>query len=169
MYLTTALVLVLGASINGMDAASDAQTYGSYTQAWHQAADVKRPMLVILNPPAQEVAAGNAISVEELRKDAAISELLDNYIVAEIDTGTEHGKKVHELFGSQPLPRVVVIDSNQKLQIYRTSEHLEHDKLKDVLETYQSGKQVSATLNWAQQYTNPGYCPNCRRNQQYTF
>lgn len=165
MYLTTALVLVLGASLNGTDAVSDAQVYGSYTQAYHTAADVKRPMLVILNPSAQEVAANNSISIEELRKDAEISELLENYVVAEIDTGTEHGKKVHELFGSQALPRVVVIDSKQKQQIYRTSEHLGQDQLKDVLEKYQDGQQIqaSATLNWAQQYVNPGNCPNCRR------
>jgi hypothetical protein len=51
-------------------------------------------MLVVLNPPADEVSAGPAIDVTALRQDADISRVLGNYVVAEIDTGTEHGRKV---------------------------------------------------------------------------
>jgi hypothetical protein len=165
MYVSPALVLVLSGLLGGMNSDSAGQTFESYTKAYHAAADVKRPLLVILNPPTEQVAAGSAISVEKLREDTEINELLDSYVVAEIDTGTEHGKKVHELFGNKPLPRVVVIDNSQKLQIYRTSDHLENTKLKEVLETYQDGQatNVTSSLNWARQYTQPGYCPNCRR------
>lgn len=163
MSITSAFVLVLGGIVGGVDTGSGDQTFASYTQAYRAAADVKRPMLVILNPPSDQVAAENAISIEKLREDAEIRELLGHYVVAEIDTGTAHGQQVHRLFGSQPLPRVVVIDSNQKLQVYRTSEHLEQSKLKEVLETYQDGTSVTSSLNWARQYVNPGYCPNCRR------
>lgn len=165
MYVSPALVLVLGGLLGGMNSDSAGQTFESYTKAYHAAADVKRPMLVILNPPTEQVAAGSAISVEKLREDTEINKLLESYVVAEIDTGTEHGKKVNELFGNKPLPRVVVIDNSQKLQIYRTSDHLENSKIKEVLETYQDGTatNVTSTLNWARQYTTPGYCPNCRR------
>lgn len=164
MYVTPALILVLGGFLGGMNTDSASQTFGSYTKAYHAAADVKRPMLVILNPPSDQVAAGNAISVNKLREDAEISKLLESYVVAEIDTGTDHGKKVHELFGNKPLPRLVVIDNTQKLQIYRSSDQLESTKIKEVLETYQDGTATATTnLNWARQYVTPGYCPNCRR------
>ena len=163
MYLNTAMTLLVGAALTGADAGSDAGTYQSYTTAYHTAAEAKRPMFVVLNPPADEVAQQDAISVQELRSNAKIEKLLGSYVVAEIDTGTEHGRKVHELFGSKPLPRVIVIDSDQKLQIYRTSERLNDSKLKDVLTRYQDGKRVTTSLNWAQQYTLPGDCPNCRR------
>jgi hypothetical protein len=166
MYFAPAVLLAVGGMLAGTDAGTDATIHGSYTKAYHEATDGKRPLLVILNPPADQVAADNAISVEKLREDAEIDKLLEHYVVAEIDTGTEHGKKVHELFGSKPLPRVVVIDSTKKTQVYRTSEHLETSKIKDVLETYQDGSAastVSSSLNWARQYVAPGNCPNCRR------
>jgi hypothetical protein len=116
----------------------------------------------VLNPPADEVSAGPAIDVAALRQDADISRVLGNYVVAEIDTGTEHGRKVHELFGSKALPRIVVIDANQKWQVYRTSEHLEKGALKNVLETYRAAG--AAPVQWATQQTLvPGYCPNCQR------
>jgi hypothetical protein len=120
-------------------------------------------MLVILNPAADEVAAQPSISVDELNNDPEIAPILDDYVVAEIDTGTAHGKAVRELFGSQALPRVVVIDNDQKWQIFRTSKHLEHDELLQVLEAYRTGEQASTTSNWTQQYRSSGYCPNCRR------
>ncbi|MBL8849087.1 MAG: hypothetical protein JNG89_05360 [Planctomycetaceae bacterium] len=169
MYVTSAFVLVLGGLFAGATTDSAGQTFDSYTKAYHAAAEGKRPMLVILNPPADQVAADNAIDVDKLREDLDISKLLDSYVVAEIDTGTDHGRKVHELFGSTQLPRVVVIDNEQKNQIYRTSDHLETVKLKEVLETYQDGTPtaVSTNLNWARQYVQPGNCPNCRRYQQY--
>jgi hypothetical protein len=162
MNLETALLLAVGATFGGMNAESGAQTFQSYTQAWHAAADEHRPMLVVLNPPGDEVSAGSAIDVEALRQDAEISKVLGNYVVAEIDTGTEHGKKVHELFGSKALPRIVVIDANQKWQVYRTSERLENGALKNVLATYRAAG--SAPVQWATQQTLvPGYCPNCQR------
>jgi hypothetical protein len=162
MNLESALLLVVGATFGGMNAESGAQTFQSYTQAWHAAADEHRPMLVVLNPPEGEVSAGSAIDVAALRQDVEIAKVLGNYVVAAIDTGTEHGKKVHELFGSKALPRVVVIDANQKWQVYRTSERLEKGALKDVLETYRATGPSPA--QWAaQQSLVPGYCPNCQR------
>ena len=162
MYLKTAIALLVSTAL-GADAGSDADTFNSYTIAYKAAADVKRPMLVVLNPPADEVSTQKSISVDDLRQDTEIDTLLENYVVAEIDTGTEHGKKVHALFGSKPLPRVVVIDSDQKLQIFRTSDRLDDAEIKDVLEKYQDGKRISTSLDWTRRYNIPGDCPNCRR------
>jgi hypothetical protein len=46
---------------------------------------------------------------------------LDEFVVAEIDTGTSHGRKVHQRFGSPTLPRIVVIDDHQAKQVYAVS------------------------------------------------
>lgn len=165
MYVKMLLLLSGGLAAGGMDADLESQgmRYDSYTLAWHAAADVNKPMLVILNPPADEVSANSAISVDVLNEDPEIGRILEDYIVAEIDTSTEHGKVVHELFGSEALPRVVVIDDDQEWQVYRTSEHLEHDEMLDVLERYRTGQQVSTRSTATRQYRSSGYCPNCRR------
>ncbi len=164
MYLHSLIVLSLGAALAGLDTDTDSPLqFDSYTQAWHAAAEAHRPMLVILNPATEQVSASEPISVEKLRDKEEFARLLDSYVIAEIDTGTEHGHKVHELFGSKPLPRVIVIDKQQKTQVFRTSGHLPDAELKKVLERYQQGTTVSTDVNWSQPFQSPGYCPNCQR------
>ena len=165
MYVNTLLLLAGGFAAGGMDATTESQgtRFDSYTQAWHAAADVNKPILVIINPAGDEVSTHESISVDALNDDPEIGRILDDYVVAEIDTGTEHGKVVHELFGSQALPRVVVIDNDQEWQIYRTSRQLEHDEMVDVLERYRTGEQVSTRSTVTQPSRSAGYCPNCRR------
>ena len=163
MMFSTAFLLAAGLSLGGTNAESGTQKFESYTRAYHAAADAHRPMLVVLNPPAEQVSVGSVIDVDVLRQDSELASVLGDYVVAEIDTGTDHGRKVHELFGSKALPRVVVIDANQKWQVYRTSAQLGKDSLKSVLERYRGGA-TEAPVQWAsQQYLTPSYCPNCQR------
>jgi hypothetical protein len=162
MYVNLLLLLSGGLAAGGMDAGTETQ-FDSYTKAWHAAADVHKPMLVILNPPADEVSTHASISVDALNEDPEIGRILEDYVVAEIDTSTEHGRLVHELFGSEALPRVVVIDNDQEWQVYRTSRQLAHDEMVEVLEKYRSGEQVSTRSTARRQYRSSGYCPNCRR------
>ncbi len=166
MYVNTLLLLASSLAGGGVDATTESQgtQFESYTQAWHAAAIVNKPMLVILNPAADEVSMHASISVDELNNDPEIGRILEDYVVAEIDTGTEHGQVVHELFGSQALPRVVVIDNDQEWQLFRTSEQLERTEMVEVLEQYRTGEQVSTRSTSTQQYRrSSGYCPNCRR------
>src|SRR5687768_13430608 len=80
MYFASALVLALSASFHGATSTPDG-TFASYTQAYRTAADVKRPMLVILNPAPKEGETQETISIADLRADAGISDLLANYVV----------------------------------------------------------------------------------------
>lgn len=129
--------------------------YSSYADAWHAAHDSSRPMLVILNPAEGQ----NAIDPQQLQANEALQPLLEEYVVAVIDTGTEHGKKDHQLFGSASLPRVVVIDKEQKKQVYKASGKISTDRLATVLDECRSGKP-KPEFSWAQ--PNSG-CKNCQR------
>ena len=143
--------------------------FESYTQAWHAAHEAERPMLVILNPAADE--SGDPIAVEDLKADERVSKLLDDCVVAVIDTGTDHGKKVHELFDNSPLPRVVVIDKEQKWQLYRTSGTVSNSRLAGALQQARDGETAAPTtvrqVEWARSYTAPSSCPNCQRGWRY--
>lgn len=150
-------------SVKDVNLAPAQSTFASYTQAWHAAHDAKRPMLVILNPPADQSA--QAISEETLRGDESLQPLLDDYVLAVIDTGTEHGKQVHELFGSAPLPRVVVIDKEQKYQVFRTSQKLSNGRLAKVLSDHKEGRASRPVLNWGQPANSN--CTSCQRG--WTF
>jgi len=155
------LFLAAGLFLGG-DAAADAANlanYSSYREAWDAAKDEQRPMLVVLNP-AEGDAKAQALHVAELRKDAALSEVLNEYVVAEIDTSTEQGKKVLEVFKSPALPRIVVIDNQQKNQVFATSTKVSNDRLKTVLDTYKDGKTEMVSFDWMPK--PKADCPNCR-------
>ncbi|QDU36174.1 hypothetical protein Mal4_04580 [Maioricimonas rarisocia] len=157
-----AVVAVLAVSAT---ASAEGLEFDSYTKAYWKAKELARPMLVILNPSAGEVSSEPIVAMEELRGDLKLSVLLNDYVVAVVDTGTEHGRKVHELFGAPELPRVVVIDERQEKQVYRTSETLTTAELRTVLTKYRDGVPESKPVhvNWSQPYRQPGYCPSCQR------
>lgn len=169
MHWSAMLVLAAGAGTAvggvGMETSIKAPTFNSYTEAYHAAGDVKMPMFVVLNPPAGATSARKPISIDELRRDPKTNEVLEDYVVAVIDTGTEHGRKVHALFESKALPRVVVIDDQQNQQVFRTSRTLAQAELRTVLERYRNGAApVTTAVTPAQfQPSAPANCPNCRR------
>lgn len=167
---TLAFVAALGANAPQDNTPQpSAQQFDSYTQAYRVASDSQRPMLVILTDRQSE----QAVPLASLQQSEASREVLEDYVVAVIDTNTEHGKKVHELFGAPALPRTVVIDQ-QKKQIFRTSDTLRPETLSSVLKQYRDGVPASVTtrrpvsqpaaqgsLNYYQQ--GVGNCPNCRK------
>jgi hypothetical protein len=164
MHWSAILLMAVAGPNSGMEVAHTAasDTYSSYTQAWHAAHDAERPMLVILNPAAGQ--GKKSIVPDQLFSDKSIQPLLNEYVVAVIDTGTEHGKKVHELFGNAPLPRVVVIDKEQKEQVFVTSGDVSAPQLAHVLDEHKddvpSASQIKAQIP-------AGSCPNCQRRFVY--
>ena len=162
-----ALLLFAGAAVNeNMAAATNAApteaqtapaTYHSYTQAYHAAQRMRRPMLVILNPG--KSSQTSLISLQDVEKTRERRDLLQNYVVAVIDTTTPHGQKVYALFGSPQLPRVSIIDNQQATQVYQTSASLYGQMWDQILTTF-----VNATP--ATQMPAPNYCPYCQQHQQ---
>lgn len=124
--------LFAGVDVPANEAANLA-TYTSYTKAWNAAKESARPMLIVLNPPEGSSRGKSPVSVQGLRQDENLNKILDEFIVAEIDTSTSHGRQVLARFGSPQLPRIVVIDDAQKKQIYAASGTVSPASLKSVL------------------------------------
>lgn len=151
MYLTRFSTVVLLATATIATAAPTDGQFDSYTKAYSQAGEQDRPMLVILNPGADDA---NRLDITEMRADTQLDGKLADYVVAEIDTTTAHGKQVHKLFKSPSLPHVVVIDNQQKKQLYRTSRTLSTEELAEVLGTYRDGApRVAASSSTVQTVT----------------
>ena len=152
--------LIVMASLSAHDAQT---TYGSYTKAYWTANAAKRPMLVIINPAGQESGPHKAIEFDKLQQDERTRKALDDYVIAIIDTGTEHGKSVHGLFGSPELPRIVVIDERQDKQVFQSSEPLAPATLATVLEKHRTNTVAPAAPGSFNAFQQRGSCPNCRR------
>ncbi len=159
MYWSVSLIVM--ASLGAPDAQT---TYGSYTKAYRAANAVHRPMLVVMNPAGENVSRQDVITAESLVQDERTRAMLNGYVVAIIDTGTEHGKTVHGLFGNPELPRIVVIDERQEKQVFQSSEQLEPAALARVLERYRTNAVVPAagSFDALQQEKD---CPICRKFQ----
>jgi hypothetical protein len=170
MHFTFALLAVMAAAPEPAIVPPGEHHFASYTKAYKAAQVLDRPMLVVLNP------AGSAqvqpVSFTELTGTQERRDLLGNYVVAVIDTSTEHGQVVHDLFGSPQLPRVVVIDRDQKYQIFQTSEPLYGQLWTRILTTYKDGQYVpvrQAAVSQPVYEHRPAYyleqfsCPSCRR------
>jgi hypothetical protein len=127
--------LVLFAALNG--GTLESTVYDDYRQAWQSGRTRGLPLLVILNPG--EVAGSPPVDIEWLRRSSHRRELLKNFVVVVIDASTPEGKKVHKQFGSAALPRVSVIDRQQKWQVYRTSQLLSAEDWNMVLEKHKKG------------------------------
>jgi hypothetical protein len=163
-----ALLLFAGAASSEKLAAADttapveAQTapdaYTSYTQAYRAAQRAKRPMLVILNP--SKNSQTSLISLEDVERTRTRRELLQNYVVAVIDTSSSHGQKVYALFGSPQLPHVAIIDNAQAFRVYQTSEALYGQMWDTILTTFQN-----ATPETRMPVQQNNYCPYCQRQQ----
>jgi len=133
-------VLVLLSALSG--GTRESTVYDDYKQAWQAGRAQKLPVLVILNPASDPAAP--SIDFEFLRRAGHRRELLGNYVVAVIDASTPGGQQVRKLFGSPALPRVSVIDREQKWQVYRTSKSLTAEDWNIVLETHQKGNPPAA-------------------------
>jgi hypothetical protein len=152
-------LILLTAGLAAPQAVVETLQFDSYTQAYRAAGAVHKPMLVILNPSPGQVSTAETITREQLLADERIAPLLDHYVVAVVDTGTDVGQEVHRRFGTPALPFVAVIDENQKKQVYRSTTTPTLDTVATIVAKYKTG---AATSNL--QAGAFGDCPNCRRN-----
>ncbi|MFN6107739.1 MAG: hypothetical protein ACK5EA_25235 [Planctomycetaceae bacterium] len=119
---------------------SEQTIHTDYGTAWKEAQARHLPLLVVLNPSPDST--GSRVENELLTRSQHRRDLLANFVVAVIDTSTEKGERVWKQFGSAPLPRVSVIDKNQKLQIHRASAPLVAEDWNLLLEKHRAGLYV---------------------------
>ena len=142
MHLTLTLAALVAITPDLKPEFGDISHFTSYTTAHAVARELDKPLLVILNPPAGS--EREPILIEDVRKTRQRRELLENYVVAVLDTSTPHGQVCYDLFKRPELPRVVVIDRDQKYQIFKTSEELYGQLWTTILEKYQDGEFLTA-------------------------
>jgi hypothetical protein len=148
MNLTLSLLLLAGTvPVEG----EETNRFDNYTFAYQAAQEAERPMLIVLNPP--QGSDTKAVLIDEVRERTDRGELLDDYIVVEIDTGTRHGQVCHELFGSPELPHVVVVDKFQDRVLYKTSRALGGELWTRLLAAYRNGVRPNPIRPASQQQT----------------
>lgn len=129
--------------------------FDNYTTAWNVARAEKLPMLVVINPGPRESARASLASLEQA---SVRRSLLQRYVIVEIDGGSPHGAVVGRLFKAQSLPMVAIVDREQKVQLYKSSQPLSLEDWNIVLYKYRTGDYVPPPVKPATDYSN---CPSC--------
>ncbi len=165
------LLVGLGANNEAVTKPESPEHFTSYTKAYHAAQETKLPMLVVLNPGKD---VEDSVEFESISKTKKRRELLKNYVVCVLDTETAHGKKCKELFKAEQLPKVVVIDKNQKSQVFRSSEEMYGQLWTDLLTQFKDGATAAQTQKVVRSTqalpirSNCPTCPNSRGYSQYS-
>lgn len=137
MHTPLAVLCVAAALSSGT---RESTVYTDYREAWHAAQVQQLPMLLILK--SGEDPADGRIDLELLQRSQQRRELMSKYVVAVIDTSTPGGARTHQQFASPQLPRLTVIDKNQKLQIYRAAAPQTAEDWNLVLNKYKDGVYI---------------------------
>lgn len=111
--------------------------YDDYTPAYHAAQRARLPLIVIFNPGGEPERV--CLEMNELTRAGHRRNLLQKYVVASIDTSTARGKVALGLFRPPTLPSVVVIDREQKYQLFRSVKPRQPEEWNLVLEHFQQG------------------------------
>lgn len=127
--------LLLSAALGGKS--QEPVVYDDYTPAFHAARSAKLPLLVILNSGQAPDQVG--VELQDITKARHRRTLLQKFVIADIDTSTPRGQLILGLFRPAALPHVVVIDKEQKYQLYRSTTPRMPEDWNILLERFQQG------------------------------
>ncbi len=111
-----------------------------YGVALRQAEMEGRPLLVVLENPAEAKAAAHLAS---LSHDPQASQRLESYKLCRIDVRTDYGQRVAQAFKAASFPHTVVIDNTASVKLFKTSGQMSPSEWQSVLARYESGERRS--------------------------
>jgi hypothetical protein len=82
----------------------------NYAEAYHASRAAGRPMVVVIEKPADPAYPVNQASFLSARVAADEAALLANYELCRIDASTEYGQKIAKSFGAAQFPYVAITD-----------------------------------------------------------
>jgi hypothetical protein len=154
-----ALVLLAVLS-TGQVAAANEKWLDDYGVALKQAKEQQKPLLVVIDRPADSAARISQISHTEAKP----ADDLKNYVLCRVDADTDYGKAVAKAFEATTLPHTAVIDKTGSKILFTKYGQFTSDEWTTALATYRAGvRPVSYSSHVEQVYGS--YCPSCQRGR----
>jgi hypothetical protein len=157
-----------------------------YANAKHAAAQVQRPLLVVLEDPADPK---GRFDQQQLASNASQLDLMKKFELCRMDVNTPYGKRVAEALKATQFPYLAITDKSTSYITFRGAGAMTADEWQHTLEAKQngerpvaaateatSGQRVEATkviTQWpvvmppATTTQGGSYCPSCVRRQYY--
>ncbi|MEM9352922.1 MAG: hypothetical protein AAGA92_07910 [Planctomycetota bacterium] len=149
-----------------------------YGKALEATRNDDRPLLVVLEMPAEEKAVEKAEEPSEAAEavDATVdhveADLLKQYQLCRIDATTEYGQRVAKAFGAQQFPFSAIIDKTGSIILHKKAGETTDEEWDATLAKFKTGESDTAVTQTAfyrggsASVSSPSYCPSCQRNAQ---
>jgi hypothetical protein len=146
------LVLAVGPGEIGLDWNP---WYSDYGVALQQARAAGKPLLVVLDSPAQSAAQLKPVSNAE-SDDAA---LLAHYVLCRVDVSTRYGQAVAAAFQATSFPHLAIIDRAGRYKVYKYTGQMTREQWHATLAYYRNGQGGGAsTVSFSQPAAQPYVC-----------
>lgn len=166
-YLAAALMAASSFAV----ASGDAEWQANYGKALKATRSDQRPLLVVLDIPANPQAS---LDEELLAVEGEQAELLEAYELCHVDVSTDYGKKVAAAFGATQFPHTAIIDRTGAKVIFKKPGQMAPSEWTATLAKYQTGERSLAAHTAFYRgnsiisssdpaISNSSYCPSCQR------
>jgi hypothetical protein len=136
--------VALAAGVLAQDVAPNWRS--DYGEAYHAGRNANRPVLVVIEKPADPAYPVNQASFvrAEVGRDEAA--LLANYELCRIDASTEYGQKIAKSFGATQFPYVAITDRKVEVLLTQHVGGMSREQWLTTLTTYRTGAKPEPVL-----------------------
>ncbi|MEM8946153.1 MAG: hypothetical protein AAGD11_13345 [Planctomycetota bacterium] len=178
------LLLTTMALGSGVASSQSVEWQADYGKALAATRADDRPLLIVLDVPADEK---KAVEDDQLKGEGEQAELLANYQLCHIDASTEYGERVAKVFKADKFPFTAIIDKTGSVILLKKQGQLTDAEWNETLTSYKSGERSATRYTSAYRgstipssgsfsypssgstVVSPSYCPSCQRNAQRSF
>ncbi len=169
------LLAAMASAQLAVTATGDLEWSAHYAQAKAAAAAAEKPLLVVLENPAEPE---RRFHDDALASQPEQVDLLKHFQLCRVDVTTPYGKRVADALGATELPYTAITDKTAKYITHRSAGQMSAEHWAKMLDERKSGERIVApptpAANWAEPMTfewpaTPAQpsCPNCVRNGYY--
>ena len=138
-----AILMIAGVTGNGSGKEANLEWATHYGKAKQSAQQVQRPLLIVLEDPAEPKAK---FDDGKLASKAGQKELLENFMLVRVDVSTPYGKKVKKAFRADKLPYTAITDKSAQFITFRGAGEMKPSEWTAALSRHKAGKLAAGTV-----------------------
>lgn len=129
--------------------------YSDYGVALQQARAAGKPLLIVLDSPAESAAQLPQVS----DADAQHRALLAQYVLCRVDVSTKYGQAVAAAFQATRFPHTAIIDRSGRYKIFKYTGQLSAQQWQATLTHYRTGQAPgTSAVSYSQPAAQPYVC-----------
>ncbi|MEX2188241.1 MAG: hypothetical protein WD875_15650 [Pirellulales bacterium] len=118
----------------------------SYAEAYHAGRNGRRPVLVVIDKPAEAAYRVDQASFARGEVNADERALLANYELCHVDASTEYGQKIAKSFGATQFPYVAITDRRVDVLLVERTGRMSQDQWMATLAKYSTGERAEPVV-----------------------